>query len=132
MLDVEFDDNKFSLLADTLETAPELIHEGVVLALTVSGMKIAGTAARSGYAPRKTGELARSISYNLEERPGDVAVHIGSNKPYARIHEFGGDAGRGHAVHIVGKFYLTRAFADNRDYVSNAIRRYATVKAIMK
>lgn len=132
MIEVTFNDKKFSLLADVLETAPQLIREGVIVALTVSSMRIAGRAAKSGYAPRKTGALARSIGYNVDEHTDGVEAHVGSSLPYARIHEFGGTAGKGHKVHIVGKFYLTRAFAENRSYVQSSIRKYATIKALSK
>lgn len=132
MIEVTFNQQKFQLLADVLETAPVLIREGVIVALTVSAMRITGRAAKSGYAPRKTGALARSIGYNVNQLTNGVVAHMGSNLPYARIHEFGGVAGKGHNVHIVGKFYMTRAFAENRDYVADAVRKYATIKALSK
>lgn len=41
-------------------------------------------------------ELYDSYVYNLIPD----GLEFGSNKEYARIHHFGGDAGRGHSVHI--------------------------------
>ena len=65
-----------------------------------------------------TGRLVRSLTgartgtnqpesiYRVATSSGDVNVTFGSSVPYAAIHEFGGQAGRGLAVTIPGRPYL--------------------------
>ena len=48
------------------------------------------------------GQLASSVTTQYDD---DSAV-IGSNKDYARIHQLGGDAGRGKKVKIPARPYL--------------------------
>ncbi|MDF0606638.1 phage virion morphogenesis protein [Neisseriaceae bacterium TC5R-5] len=49
-----------------------------------------------------TGQLAASISTDYDR----TQAIIGSNKVYAAIQHFGGEAGRGHAVTLVARPYL--------------------------
>lgn len=51
-----------------------------------------------------TGGLMNSITY--EALPGGDGVEIGSNLPHARIHQLGGQAGRGRKVTIPMRPYL--------------------------
>ena len=48
------------------------------------------------------GQLASSVTTQYDD---DSAI-IGSNKDYARIHQLGGDAGRGKKVKIPARPYL--------------------------
>lgn len=50
----------------------------------------------------KTGYLAGSITSKAHSDRADV----GTNVPYAAIHQFGGKAGRGHAVKLPARPYL--------------------------
>lgn len=43
---------------------------------------------------------------SINARPGENAVLVGTNKVYAAIHQFGGQAGRGHKVAIPARPYL--------------------------
>ncbi|WP_322037202.1 phage virion morphogenesis protein [Burkholderia cepacia] len=56
----------------------------------------AAALARQGQTLIDSRDLYDSHVYNLIPD----GLEFGSNKEYARIHHFGGDAGRGHAVHI--------------------------------
>lgn len=62
---------------------------------------------KKGYWPGKIlqmrGELAASITSDY----GDDYAVVGTNKKYAAIHQFGGDAGRGKKVNIPARPYLT-------------------------
>lgn len=49
-----------------------------------------------------TGRLRNSISFSA----GPFDVHVGSNVEYARIHQLGGQAGRGRSVTIPARPYL--------------------------
>jgi len=55
-----------------------------------------------------SGRLLQSIS----TRVTDHTVEVGSNKAYARIHQLGGEAGRGHKTKIPARPYLGLNRAD--------------------
>ena len=57
---------------------------------------------RGGKTLQRTGRLKKSINYEAE---GDN-VQVGTNVVYAAIHQFGGKAGRGHAVELPARPYL--------------------------
>jgi phage gpG-like protein len=54
-------------------------------------------------APYDKGDLRRSIT---SEVTSGKHVEVGTDKVYARIHEFGGKTGRGHRVNITARPYL--------------------------
>lgn len=80
-----------------------------------------------------TGRLSRSINQKLSFAQGasgekesirrvftfgdDVFAEIGSKVPYARIHEFGGNAGIGGKAKIPPRPYLNPAIVDSEKYV---------------
>ena len=45
---------------------------------------------QSGQTLQDTGQLAASIRVNIHQSNGSIQIEIGSNKPYAAIHQFGG------------------------------------------
>lgn len=99
------------------------ISNNVIKGLLRMGYDIASQARHN--APYKTGTLSNSI--RVEENAGIVEIIAGgryANKsiPYAAIQEFGGNAGRGRKVHIVGKHYMERA----KDHImaGNYIEKY--------
>ena len=65
------------------------------------------------------GGLASSFSSNF----GDDFAVAGSNKPYARIHHFGGQAGRGRRVTIPARPYAG-VTPDHRQEVLDIIERH--------
>ena len=83
--------------------------------LAAMGYKVANKARDK--APYKTGALSNSIRVTALGSRDDVYVvaggsAFGRNIPYARIHELGGYAGRGHSVHIKPKHYLANSLAE--------------------
>lgn len=66
-----------------------------------------------------TGQLASSISTQYDD---DSAV-IGSNLPYAAIHQLGGQAGRNKKVKISDRPYLKLTDADLKE-ISEEIKKY--------
>ena len=85
---------------------------------------------KKGYIPvkilRQSGDLARSISYAAH----NDYVEIGSNWPYARIHQLGGKAGKGRRTHIPARPYLgitNEDRAEIRDVLLSEIKRAAHV-----
>ncbi|UDM18429.1 phage virion morphogenesis protein [Vogesella sp. XCS3] len=56
----------------------------------------------NGVTLQQTGRLASSIVTDYDA----ASVVIGSNAEYARIHQVGGQAGRGHAVELPARPYL--------------------------
>ena len=69
------------------------------------------------------GELASSITSYYDS---DSAV-VGTNKVYATIHQFGGDAGRGKKVKIPARPYLKLTEKDLA-VINNAITKYLNSK----
>jgi len=65
------------------------------------------------------GQLAASVTTQYDD---DSAV-IGSNKDYARIHQLGGDAGRGKKVKIPARPYLYLT-DDDFDEILNETKKY--------
>ena len=59
-------------------------------------------AAQGGLTLTDTARLRTSIKRNL----GADFVEVGTNVIYGAIHQLGGDAGRGHAVHLPARPYL--------------------------
>ncbi len=59
-------------------------------------------AAQGGLTLTDSAQLRDSINRNL----GADFVEVGTNKIYGPIHQLGGDAGRGHAVHLPARPYL--------------------------
>lgn len=71
----------------------------------------------------EAGGLRGTLAYSLE---GMDALLVGANKPYARIHQLGGEAGRNKAVKIPARPYLgisAEAEADILDVISRAIKK---------
>ena len=70
----------------------------------------------SGPRPEKlgviTGRLRSSIKFKVEQSDNVISIRFGSDVPYAAIHEFGGDAGRGGKVHIRKRPFLTPGIED--------------------
>lgn len=70
----------------------------------------------SGPRPEKlgvvTGRLRSSIKFRIDQNDNDISIRFGSSVPYAAIHEFGGDAGVGHKVHLRQRAYLTPGIMD--------------------
>ena len=50
---------------------------------------------------------------NYSASPGQV--HVGTNKEYAAIHQFGGEAGRNHSVTLPAREYLGFSEEDQKD-----------------
>lgn len=70
-----------------------------------------------------TGTLRRSIKTNVIKEGTRTRAIIGSNVIYARIHEFGGQAGRGRSVRIPARPYIGPAITDNETEIKNIIQR---------
>lgn len=75
---------------------------------------------------QKSGRLRDSITV----RATDNEVTIGSNLPYAAIHQFGGMAGRGHKVRIPARPYLPITGNTLRSDVAVQIVTYLEKKVI--
>lgn len=78
---------------------------------------------KKGYWPGRIlqvrGELAASITSKYDEN----SAVVGTNKAYAAIHQFGGDAGRNKKVKITARLYLYLT-EDDKIQVLNKVREY--------
>ena len=70
-----------------------------------------------------SGDLRSSIKYVAT----DKGLSVGSNLIYARIHQYGGDAGRGHASHIPARPYLG-VNREHMDYIHDLFLEYLVEK----
>lgn len=78
---------------------------------------VTGRLARSLTGARKAGNASEAI-YEIDTDPtGGVRLTFGSRVPYARIHEFGGFAGREQQTYIPGRPYLNPALQDEEQQI---------------
>lgn len=73
---------------------------------------------------QRSGRLRDSINYQAT----DTEVTVGSNLPYAAIHQFGGMAGRGRKVKIPARPFLPIENSELRPSVANQILQYLANK----
>lgn len=64
---------------------------------------------------QRRGNLARSITRHFDA----TSAVVGSNLAYARIHQLGGKAGRGHASEIPARPYLKLTEEDEADIIKS-------------
>jgi len=82
---------------------------------------------------KKTGTLKRSIKEDVRREGTGVRAAVGSGLIYARIHEYGGQAGRGHAVTIPMREYLRPALkAKEREIFELVAGRFAKLLRKLK
>lgn len=100
-------------------TAINSMQNKAIQCLFRMGTDIAAQARQN--APYKTGALRDSIRVRKDR---DAVEVIAGDKrvPYAAIQEWGGNAGRNHSTHIVGKHYMERA----KDFImsGNYLKKY--------
>lgn len=79
---------------------------------------------RGGAILRDSGRLYQSLTYLV----GDRQVEVGTNAIYARIHQLGGQTGRGHQVELPARPFLgldaedeTEALAIINDYLGRIV-----------
>lgn len=129
MLRIEFDQKKMDRLVEDMQAAPQSIQQGIKEVIMSSVLQVHSIAVKPGYAPYKTGNLRRSITFKVGEAAGKVEGAVGSNLVYAAIHEFGGVAGRGHSVQIKPKRYLGRAIDESKKDIAD---RFLKIKILKK
>jgi phage gpG-like protein len=113
---------KLARAADAADRSKRLLHEGVKKQSEDFMNRVVRTA-KSDYLSGggddrlkvRTGRLRSSITGTVIENGSDLSIQIGTDVPYAPIHEFGGQAGRGGRVHIRARPFLSRSFADEED-----------------
>jgi hypothetical protein len=129
MIKVVYEKSKLDGIISGLEGSPAAIRAGLEEAMFSSLLQVHSKAVPN--APYKTGTLRRSLSWAMDKgmSGGRIEGAVGSNLVYARIHELGGNAGRGGSVAIKGKRYLGRAV----DSSTNDIRkRFANIRLLKK
>lgn len=118
MIEITLDDSDFKrglaqLLRNATDTAPMMSGIAAEL-LSLTEDNFAGEgwggskwqrslrAASGGKTLQDSGQLAASIS----TQSGNGYARIGTNKVYAAVHHFGGQAGRGHHVKLPARPFL--------------------------
>jgi phage gpG-like protein len=64
---------------------------------------------------RQTGTLARSWKIRKRVTANDEVISLGTSTPYARIHQFGGMAGRNRSVRIPKRLHVLEDFQSKGD-----------------
>ncbi len=130
MIEIEYDSRQFDTLKTKPETARAFVQNAMYQAVFSTVLDIRNTAKSPGYVPVKKSDLKRSIASDTVRGDGQVTGYVGSNKDYARIHEFGGRAGIRGSVTITGKLYLTRAVRENQDKIKERFIKLITMRAL--
>jgi len=129
MLQIKFNKGSYDAIVSLKDYENgEGFRRGMEIAMENSLLRVQGQA--STFAPFQTGNLKRSITHTSETAGKTMTGHVGSNLVYARIQEQGGYAGRGHRVHITGRFYLKRAVEDSRAFIQEQFRKWLIIKKI--
>lgn len=132
MISIQFDKGKLAASIDGLKNFSPQLKDALFKAVTTSVINVQTTAKHVGYAPKDTGTLSRSITHVVTNgTDGIVMGVVGTNLIYARIHEFGGLAGRNHSVSIKPKYYLSRAVADNAGKIKDRFEKLLRVKKLI-
>ena len=116
-------------MLDNLKRISDEIRTDVALkAVNAGGIQIENKARIN--APVKTGALRNSAKTIVRNTAHGAEAEIGfRGLSYARIQEFGGNAGRNRSVHITGKHYLEHAIEETRTLVVDAMS--AVVRAYL-
>lgn len=95
-------------ITGTEETAAKLVskssavRDAIAKALEASAIELVAHIKKNKLSgqvlKRKTGNLSRSINYEMNTSGDTVSASVGSNAVYAAIHEFGGQTAA-HAIH---------------------------------
>jgi phage gpG-like protein len=110
------------LVADVYKALQPLIYQSLQAAVPKYFAGSAGKGSSSDLLTSRSGNLLNSVLNSIQVSPDgqSLAVSIGSDLPYARIHEYGGFAGRrgpykkkdGHRPYIRPRPYLRPAIND--------------------
>ena len=110
------------LVADVYKALQPLIYQSLQTAVPKYFAGSAGKGNSSDLLTSRSGNLLNSVLNSIQVSPDgqSLAVSIGSELPYARIHEYGGFAGRrgpykkkdGHRSYIRPRPYLRPAIND--------------------
>jgi len=79
---------------------------------------------------RRTGTLWRSWDFRKQALSGGWRLVVGSDVVYARIHEKGGMAGRGHRTRIPKRRYATKALMSQKDNIRKMFRTFLAKVAV--
>ena len=83
-------DGNFDQIVLNLSQSDEKTKQAIHDALFAAGTYVLDQVKGSPNMPRKTGTLSRSIVLNIIDGDTESSAEIGSNLPYAYIHEYGG------------------------------------------
>lgn len=126
MLSIEYDKGKMSSLVKGLSNFAQTAQNQIKIVVTASVLDIQTGAAIN--APYKRGILRKGISHDVEISGLSVVGIVGSNVPYSRIQEKGGNTGRNHATYIRPKRYLGRAIDSNKAKISERFRKMKLIQ----
>lgn len=132
MFILQYNSDQMAKLSAGLPNLKDAVLGAMYEAVFSTILDIRNTAKSPGYVPVKTGDLKRSIDSKVERGAGQVTGYVGSNKDYARIHEFGGRAGRNHSVFIQPKYYFTRAIQENQEKTKSKFQKLLALKKIAR
>ena len=79
---------------------------------------------------RRSGNLWRSWGVRMDVSGDTHNVIIGSDWPYARIHDMGGFTGRGHKTRIPKRAYARKALTARKNEIRRAIKDFMARAAL--
>lgn len=80
---------------------------------------------KKGYWPGKILQIKGDLAASITSKYDDNSAVVGTNKVYAAIHQFGGDAGRNKKVKIPARPYL-KITDNNQKEIIDEIMNYLT------
>ena len=79
--------------------------------------------AKKGYYPGKILQMRGELSASITSKYDDISAVVGTNKVYAAIQQFGGNAGRKKQVEIPARPYLKLRESELND-INNSVQKY--------
>jgi len=77
---------------------------------------------KKGYWPGKILQMRGDLAASITSKYDDNSAVVGTNKVYAAIHQFGGDAGRNKKVKISARPYLKFTVEDKKQIINNCVK----------
>jgi phage gpG-like protein len=126
-------DGNLERITKIFETSNERLNDALRDALFESLQLIRTASLQSGRIPYKTGTLRRSLTVAIKTSGKDLDGMVGTNLPYAAIHEYGGKITRYQAwgrptrpyvATYLERGYLRTPFAESAGLIEKTFKRH--------
>lgn len=126
-------DGNLEKITKMFEESPEKMNQALKDALFESLQLVRTASLTSGKIPYKTGTLRRSLTVSITAAAGGLEGQMGTNLPYAAIHEYGGKItryqawGRPTRPYVATyreRSYLRTPFAESAGLIQKTFERH--------